>query len=87
MNFTENALNQFKKLIKESENPSAGIRFFTTQGCCSPVLQIEIEPSPKEGDVSVKIGEVDFFVTPEADKILSSITIDYSEGSFHSEKA
>jgi len=86
MNLTENALAQFKKMIEEGENPKFGIRFFTAQGCCSPILQLEMVPSPQEGDLVVKIGEVDFFFTPEADSILSELTIDYSNGTFHSIK-
>jgi len=31
MNFTKNALNQFRKLIAEIENPTVGVRFYTTQ--------------------------------------------------------
>jgi len=87
MKLTDNALAQFKQTIKEKENPASGIRFFTVMGCCSTLLQMEVAPSPKEGDVVVKIGEVDFFFTPDADKILSPLTIDYSDGNFHSKKA
>ena len=87
MKLTDSALAQFNQLVEESRNPQSGIRFFTEQGCCSPLLQMEVEPSPKEGDVVVKMGEVDFFLTPDADKILSPLTIDYSDGNFHSKKA
>jgi len=87
MKFTDRALAQLKKVLEESDNLQSGIRFFTEQGCCSPLLQMEVAPSPKKGDVVVKMGEVDFFLTPDADKILSPITIDYSDGNFHSKKA
>jgi Fe-S cluster assembly iron-binding protein IscA len=82
MKLTENALLQFKKMIEENENHSSGVRFFTFQGCCSPSLQMEIAPSPKENDVVVTMGDVDFFVTPDADNILSTLTIDFSDGTF-----
>ena len=59
MKFTESALTQLKKLISESENPKSGIRFFTVVGCCSPQLQMGVASSPQEGDIAVKIGEVD----------------------------
>lgn len=87
MKLTDNALAQFKHLVEESRNPQSGIRFFTVQGCCSPRLQMDVALSPKEGDVVVKMGNVDFFITPDADNILSSLTIDYSNGSFQSVKA
>jgi Fe-S cluster assembly iron-binding protein IscA len=86
MTLTDNALAQFKQLVEENENDGAGIRFFTVQGCCSPRLQMDVATSPKEGDVVVKMGEVDFFVTPDADKILSELRIDYNDGRFHSAK-
>lgn len=85
MKLTESALTQFKQMTEGREIQS-GIRFFTVQGCCSPRLQMDVAPAPKEGDVVVKLGEVDFFVTPDADKILSTLKIDYSDGSFRSEK-
>lgn len=81
MKLTNSALAQYKKMIEESGNQS-GVRFFTVQGCCSPRLQMEITPSSKEGDIVEKIGDVDFFVTPDADEILSKITIDYSDDGF-----
>ncbi|MDK2909571.1 MAG: hypothetical protein PWR20_1138 [Bacteroidales bacterium] len=82
MKLTENALNQFKKLIDESENPKSGIRFFTVQGCCSPVLQMCIEEKPGKDDLVIQIGEIDFFLTVEAHNILSDITLDYYRDSF-----
>lgn len=87
MKLTESALAQFKKMVESSGTFQSGIRFFTVQGCCSPRLQMDVAPSPKEGDVVVKLGEVDFFITPDADKILSTLKIDYSDGSFRSVKA
>lgn len=86
MKLTDNALAQFKNVVEESGNPLAGIRFFTVQGCCSPLLQMDVAPAPKEGDVVVKMGDVDFFVTPDADKILTDLNIDFSEGKFRSTK-
>lgn len=86
MKLTDSALAQFNQLVEESRNPQSGIRFFTEQGCCSPLLQMEVAPSPKKGDMVEKMGEIDFFITPEADKILSTLKIDYSDGSFRSEK-
>lgn len=86
MKLTENALAQFKQMIEEKGNLQSGIRFFTLQGCCSPRLQMDVATSPKEGDVVVTMGDVDFFVTPDADNILANLTIDYSDGSFRSTK-
>lgn len=86
MKVTENALTEFKKLLDDNEKPVSAIRFFTTQGCCSPILQIEMVDSPSAGDLVVTIGEMDFFLTPDADKILSGITIDFTEGEFRSVK-
>ena len=86
MKLTDNALLQFKQMIEESKTPKSGIRFFTTQGCCSPMLHMEVAENPEADDMVVKTDEVDIFVTPDADKILSSLTIDYSDGSFRSTK-
>lgn len=86
MNFTKNALNQFKKLIDENENPKSGIRFYTVQGCCSPSLQMNIVESPSPGDVEIQMNDVNIFITPEAEKMLMNITIDYTEEGFRSVK-
>ena len=86
MNFTENALNQFKKLIDESDNPKSGIRFFTVKGCCSPTLQMDVEENPAPDDSVIQMSGVDIFVTPDAEKILSNISIDYTEDGFRTVK-
>lgn len=86
MNFTENALNQFKKQIAESENPKSGIRFYTVQGCCSPTLQMGVEESPAPDDSVIQMSGINIFVTPDAEKILSNITIDYTEDGFRTVK-
>ena len=86
MKLTDSALLQFKKLMDESENPKSGIRFFTVQGCCSPSLQMDIAENPGAGDLIVTMGEVDFFITPEADKMLSEITLDYNQDGFRTVK-
>ena len=87
MQFTNQALIQFKKLIIDSEEVTAGIRFFTTPGCCTPLLQMEISKNPIAGDIVVETGGVTFYVTPEADNILSDITIDFSGENFTSRKS
>jgi len=84
MNFTENALNQFRKLINENENPTAGIRFFTTQGCCSPILQMDIVKNQSQDDKVLQMDDVSIFLTTEAEQILSDITLDYSDNKFRS---
>lgn len=86
MNFTKKALDQFKNLVGKNENPKAGIRFFTVQGCCSPYLNIDIVNAPSQGDKAMQFDDVNIFITPEAEKILANITLDYSENSFYSVK-
>ena len=87
MNFTENALNQFKKLIDESGNPKSGIRFYTVQGCCSPSLQMDVEENPFPDDSVIQMSGIDIFVTPDAEKLLSNITIDFTEDGFSTVKS
>lgn len=82
MKFTESALNEFKKIIENSENPKSGIRFYTTQGCCSPTLQMEVSENPTKDDIVINIENIDFFVTTQADEILSKVNLDFSDGSF-----
>lgn len=87
MKLTDSALIQFKKLIDESESPTSGIRFFTVQGCCSPTLQMSVAQNPSPGDSVIQMGDVNIFITTQADKILSEITLDYTEDGFRSVKA
>lgn len=86
MKFTDNALKQFQKIINESENPATAIRFYTSQGCCSPSLQMTVAENPSKEDTVIKMNDVDFFVTPEAEKILSKLTLDYGTEGFRSIK-
>lgn len=87
MNFTENALNQLKKLIEESENPKSGVRFYTAQGCCSPSLQMGFVENPAPNDVVLDMSGVNIFVTPDAQKLLADITLDYTEAGFRAVKS
>lgn len=83
MKFTESALNEFKKIIENSENPKSGIRFYTTQGCCSPILQMDVSENPTKDDVVTNIENIEFFVTAQANEILSKVNLDFSDGRFH----
>lgn len=87
MNFTKNALNQFKKLIEESENPKSSIRLYTVQGCCSPSLQMSLVENPAPNDVVLEMSGVNIFVTPDAKKLLAEITLDFTEAGFRSVKS
>ena len=95
MTLTENAIRKFKEIITESGNRparlehsggKAGVRFYTIPGCCSPLLKMEIADSPAKGDVVVEIGGVDFYISNEADNLLSGLSIDFSNGKFISVK-
>ena len=82
MNFTDSAIDQFKKLIDENENPKAGIRFYTVQGCCSPSLQMGVAENLTEGDKALQIKDINVFISDDAEKMLSEITIDYTKEGF-----
>ncbi|NWJ51234.1 MAG: hypothetical protein HXX14_10245 [Bacteroidetes bacterium] len=82
MKVTENAIAQFKNAIEQYNTLGCGVRLFTSSGCCSPALQMDIVNQVSVGDKILSINEVDFFVEPQADEMLSEVTIDFRENSF-----
>ena len=82
MKVTDQALMQFKNLILENDLPGAGIRIFTTQGCCSPLIRMSVEKHPLNGDIMLTMDGVNFFIESQAEQMLSDITIDYMDQNF-----
>ena len=81
---TKNAILQFKRLTAGTGNLMAGIRFYTIPTCCSSLLKMEVVSYPDSLDVAVEIDGVNFYITPDAEQLLSGITIDFIDVKFKS---
>jgi len=82
MNITDDAANELKKILVEFNKEGAGVRIFSTQGCCGPTIQMDIVPQPGKEDTIVSIGNIDFFIEKSLVSTLSSVTLDYGVNGF-----
>jgi Fe-S cluster assembly iron-binding protein IscA len=82
MNVTDDAANELKKILDEFNKEGAGVRIFSTQGCCGPSIQLDIVPQPGSEDTIVSIGNIDFFIEKSLVPTLSSVTLDYGVNGF-----
>lgn len=79
MEITEAAVQQFKKMIADSNAKGAGIRIFTTGGgCCGPSYGLDIAEKAEANDQVIEKNDLKIFVAPEASQGLSNATIDFS---------
>jgi len=82
MNATPQALEELKKTLKTEKNPMTGVRIFTQQGCCGPVLQMSVVEKPLTGDLQLSIDSVNFFIEEPAVDMLAGVTLDYGTNGF-----
>ena len=82
MKVTDNAAEQFKKEMKESETPVSGVRIFTMKGCCGPSIFMKPAEKADKCDFCININDVDFFIEPDANELIRTATIDYEKGSY-----
>ncbi|MGB9745416.1 MAG: iron-sulfur cluster biosynthesis family protein [Bacteroidales bacterium] len=82
MKITPEASAELEKILRESEKEGAGIRIFSTRGCCGPSIQMDIVPQPGSEDTIITIGNIDFFIEKSLVSTLSSVTLDYGINGF-----
>jgi len=82
MNATPQALDQLKKTLNSEENPLAGIRISTQQGCCGPALQMAVTEKASTGDKVITIDSVNFFISSQAEGMIEGVTVDYGSDGF-----
>jgi iron-sulfur cluster assembly protein len=77
---TESAVQEFKKMISESNaGQNAGIRFFVSGGGCCASYGLDIVENGEPGDKLIEKGEFKVFIQPEAYEGLSAAIIDFTE--------
>jgi Fe-S cluster assembly iron-binding protein IscA len=82
MNATPQALDQLKKALNSEENPLAGIRISSQQGCCGPALQMAVTEKASIGDKVIIIESINFFISPQAEDLIEGVTVDYGPDGF-----
>lgn len=82
MNITEQAANELKKVLDGFDNPRAGIRIFSGQGCCGQSIQMDIAPQPKANETVVNLENIQFFVADDLFPTIEAVTIEYGQNGF-----
>lgn len=80
LTLTDNALQRFKKILKDEGCEDYGIRIFTADsGCCGPSLALDLVEQAKDGDVTFKKDGLKVFIEKDANELLAAATMDFSE--------
>lgn len=82
MKITEQAQAELKKALYNFNKPGAGIRVFSSQGCCGPSIQMEIAAHLEVGETLLTQNEIGFFVNGDLLTKLAEVTIEYGENGF-----
>lgn len=82
MKITEQAQVELKKALEDFNQPGAGIRIFSTQGCCGPSIQMDISTGIGADETSMSIDDIDFYASNSLLPALENITIDFGNNGF-----
>ena len=80
INFTDNAVNKVKELIKEEDTPDLKLRVFVSGGGCSGFQYgFTFEESINEDDTQVTKDSVTLLIDPMSLQYLTGAEIDYQD--------
>ena len=80
INFTDNAVNKVKELIKEEDTPDLKLRVFVSGGGCSGFQYgFTFEESINEDDTQVTKDSVTLLIDPMSLQYLAGAEIDYQD--------
>jgi len=79
LTITSSAAKQVQFLIQKRGDPSLGLRVGVKGGGCSGLSYVmNLEPAPRESDVTFEAHGIRVFVDPKSARFLSGTTLDYS---------
>lgn len=82
MQVTEKALELLRTQIAADELATATVRFYASQGCCGPSLQMGIFTQTVESDETFQVGDVAFAIDQDSVETLREVTLDVGENGF-----
>ncbi|MGC9332209.1 MAG: hypothetical protein ACP5DZ_10110 [Bacteroidales bacterium] len=82
MTITEQAASELKKVLKNYDKPNAGIRIFSSEGCCGPAPGLDIAPHPAEGETVLTLEGINFFVANDLLEKMKNRSINFSPEGF-----
>lgn len=82
MNVTEQATAQLKKVLVNYGQEGAGIRIFTSKGCCGPSIQMDVVKQPASNQTVLHIDNIDFFVDNDLLETLTTVTFEFGTRGF-----
>lgn len=82
MNISNEAILALKKQLSADDISNKIIRFFGTEGCCGPSVQMAMIDQKLEKDDNFTIEGINFSVDPTVKEILEPVTLNFSEEGF-----
>ena len=83
MKITEQAQVELKKALYSFNKPGAGIRVFSTQGCCGPSIRMDVAMHITVGETVINLEGIEFFVANDLLTKMADVTIEYGWNNFH----
>lgn len=82
MTITAEAIEALKQQMSSEELQQKTIRFFASQGCCGPSVQMALVEEVPATDQSFCIDEVNFAIEPSIREQLESVTLTAGQKGF-----
>jgi iron-sulfur cluster assembly protein len=80
LEITDAAVNQFKKILSESDAKDSDIRIFISGGGCCPSYGLDVTEKGEGGDLLIEKHNLKIYVESAAHEALSKATLDYKDG-------
>jgi Fe-S cluster assembly iron-binding protein IscA len=75
MNTSAEAIEALKQQLSQEDLRQKTIRFFASQGCCGPSVQMALTDQVPSSDQSFCIDEVNFAIEPAVKEQLEPVTL------------
>jgi Fe-S cluster assembly iron-binding protein IscA len=82
MKITEQAKVELKNALASFDKPGAGIRIYSTQGCCGPSIQMDLSTQVEQNETQISMEDLDFYIANDLLPTLEGVTIDYGYNGF-----
>lgn len=85
MNITDKAVETLRTMIPAEDLGTGTVRFFMSDGCCGPSLQMGLTGDVPETDDTFEVGGVRFSVASDARDQVTQVTLDADDNGFRLE--
>ncbi len=82
MNISNEAIKALKNQLTPEQQKNQIIRFFATQGCCGPSIQMSVVNDTQETDESFSKDDIRFGIDQDVREMLQNVTLVFTDRGF-----